>query len=277
MIGGRGPGPLTGSSPAAPAIVFLHGTRLTGAQWASQVAALGGEFRCLAPDLPGHGELAGEPFTLDGAAARVAATIDGAAGGRAVLVGLSLGGYVAMDVAARWPDRVAGLVLAGATAEPVGPRSLPYLALAWLLDSVDEGRLTRLNDWFFRRRYPPEIAGPIVAGGYSFRGGARAVRAIVGQRFGPRLAAYPGPTLIVNGEFDLLFRLSERTFVERAAEPSRVVLRRALHLTNLDRPEAFTAAVRAFARRVRASAGDAPEGPAGGPVVYSAGRSHPPD
>ena len=38
-----------------PTIVFLHGTRLTGAAWAAQVAALDDEFHCLAPDLPGHG------------------------------------------------------------------------------------------------------------------------------------------------------------------------------------------------------------------------------
>ena len=69
-------------------------------------------------------------------------------------VGLSLGGYVAMALAAREPGPIRGLVLSGATAEPVGPRSLLYLALAGVMDRVEDERLDRLNAWFFRARYP---------------------------------------------------------------------------------------------------------------------------
>jgi pimeloyl-ACP methyl ester carboxylesterase len=152
-----------------------------------------------------------------------------------------------MEVAARWPERVRGLVLAGATAEPVGLRSVPYRALAWALNTLPESLLDRLNAWFFRRRYAAEIAEPIIAAGFSFRTGAESLKAIIGERFRPRLAAYPGPTLIVNGEFDLLFRLSERSFIEAAADPRRHLIRRATHLTNLDQPEAFSAAIRRFA------------------------------
>lgn len=234
-------------------IVFLHGTRLSGAQWAWQVAELSEEFDCIAPDLPGHGRLAGETFTLEGAAESVAATIDSEAGGRAVLVGLSLGGYVAMEVAGRWPERVEGLVLAGATAEPIGVREAPYRALAWLLTHVDPQLLSRLNSWFFRHRYRAAIAEPIVSAGFSFPGGARAVRAIVGKCYRPRLARYPGRTLILNGEYDLLFRVSERSFAEAATDARRIVVRGATHLTNLDRPEAFAGAVRRFAREVGAA------------------------
>lgn len=230
-----------------PAIVFLHGTRLSGAQWASQVAALGGEFRCLAPDLPGHGSAAETPFSLDGAAADVRRTID-EAGGRAVLVGLSLGGYVAMEVAARWPERVAGLVLAGATAEPVGARSLLYRGLAATFDLLPEPFLDRVNRWYFGALFPPEISEPLVAGGFHFRGGATALQALVGELFVPRLARYPGPVLILTGEFDLLFRLSSRRFAEAAANARRVLVPRATHLTNLDQPELFSGAVRRFVR-----------------------------
>ena len=238
-------------SPAdRPTIVFLHGTRLTGAEWAVQMAALADEFTCVAPDLPGHGNAADTTFTLAGAAESVAATIDREADGRAVVVGLSLGGYVAMEVAARWPERVAGLVLAGSTAEPVWPRSLAYSGLAWILANIDAAWLERINTWFFRWRYPPEIAEPIVAGGFHFDGGAVAVRSLVGERFRPRLARFPGRTLIVNGEFDLLFRLSQRSFADAAVDARSVILRRAVHLSNLDRPEAFTAAVRGLARSV---------------------------
>lgn len=242
-----------GEAADRPAIVFLHGTRLSGGQWAAQVAALGNEFRCFTPDLPGHGTAAAMPFTLAGAAASVERLIVEEAGGRAFVVGLSLGGYVAMELAARSPARVDGLVLAGATAEPDGVRSLAYRGLAAIFATVDEALLDRLNAWFFRVRYRPEIAEPIVAGGFHFRGGAIAVRALAGERFRPRLAHYPGQTLLVNGEFDVFFRLFARSFEDAAADARRAVLPRATHLTNLDRPELFTALVRRFVRGVVAS------------------------
>jgi pimeloyl-ACP methyl ester carboxylesterase len=169
-----------------------------------------------------------------------------------VVVGLSLGGYVAMALAATSPELVRGLVLAGATAEPVGLRSVPYRILALILDRFDGPLLVRLNTWFFRTRYPAAIAEPIIAGGFWSRGGARAVRALFGQRFAPRLAAYPGPTLILNGEWDLLFRLSEGTFATAARDARRVRIAGALHLSNLDRPAAFNEAVRRFARSIEA-------------------------
>ena len=66
-----------------------------------------------------------------GAALRIADLIEREAhDGRAIVVGLSLGGYVAMAVAASSPERVAGLVISGATAEPIGARALAYRALA---------------------------------------------------------------------------------------------------------------------------------------------------
>jgi pimeloyl-ACP methyl ester carboxylesterase len=240
------------SADRSPTIVFLHGTRLTGSQWTIQVDALGGEYRCLAPDLPGHGIAADRPFTLAGAADAVAQALEAEAGGPAILVGLSLGGYVAMEVAARWPERVAGLVLAGATTEPVGPRALAFRALAWIFETFDETWLRRINVWFFRWRYRPAIAEPIIAGGFYFRGGAVAVRSLVGERFRPRLGRYHGPTLILNGQFDLLFRLSQRSFVEAADDARAKVIPRAMHLTNIDRPDVFTAALRRFVRTVAA-------------------------
>ena len=241
----------TGADRQRPTIVFLHGTRLTGASWATQLEALGGEYRCLAPDLPGHGSAATDVFTIEGAASSVADLIEReTGGGRAILVGLSLGGYVAMAVAARWPDRVAGLVISGATAEPVGIRSMAYRGLATIFRVVPEPVLDRVNRWFFGWRFPPAVGGPILADGFSFRGGAAAVRSLVGERFKPRLAAYPGRSLLLNGEYDLFFRPPERSFAAVAADPRRLVIRKATHLTNLDQPAAFSAAVRRFARSI---------------------------
>jgi pimeloyl-ACP methyl ester carboxylesterase len=228
-------------------------------------------YRVVALDLPGHGRLAGRPFILSDAADEVAQAIEEAAGGRAVVVGLSLGGYVAMDLAARRPELVRGLVLSGATTEPVGLLASPYLALAWIMERFDGPALDALNTWFFRARFPPAIADPIVAGGFWSAGGAQALRAIVGERFAPRLAVYPGPTLIVNGDWDLLFRLTVDTFARAARDARRVRLRGATHLANLDRPGAFSLAIRRFVEALpepdRAPATNGVDRREGGPVL----------
>ena len=158
----------------------------------------------------------------------------------------------------RWPSPrdepalVRGLVLSGATAEPVGARSLAFLAFASVLDRVAAKRLDRINAWFFRTRYPPALAEPIVASGFWSKGGAQAVRAITGEPFLPRLAAYPGATLILNGELDMIFRLAAPAFAAAAVDARRVRLAGATHLASLDRPRAFSEAVRRFARSLPA-------------------------
>lgn len=240
-----------------PLLVFLHGTRLTGGQWAAQIDALSADYRCLAPDLPGHGEAVDVPFTVGVAGDRVIELLDREApespGGKALLVGLSLGAYVALEVAARRPDLVAGIAASGVTAEPVGLRSLAFRGLALIFRAVPAEALERVNRWFFRWRYAPAIAEPILAGGFWFPGGSVAVDSLVGERFKPRLAAYPGPSLLLNGEFDLFFRPTEPGFAAAAVDARRVLIRRATHLANLDQPAAFSAAVRRFATRVFAT------------------------
>jgi pimeloyl-ACP methyl ester carboxylesterase len=254
-----------------PPIVFVHGTRLSRTMWRAQMDDLRDTYRVVALDLPGHGRLADRPFTLTDASDEVALAIEEAAGGHAVVVGLSLGAYVAMDLAARRPELVRGLVLSGATAEPIGLLATPYLALAWVMDRFDGPALDALNAWFFRSRFPLAIADPIVVGGFWSAGGAQALRAIVGERFAPRLAAYPGPTLIVNGEWDLLFRLAAGTFANAARDPRRVRLGGATHLANLDRPAAFSFAVRRFVEGLPEPDRPSREGRAsrreGGPVL----------
>lgn len=244
----RGPAaPYDVAGPAgAPAVVFVHGTRLTRAMWAAQMAGLADTYRVIAVDLPGHGASADTPFTLDRAADDLATVIEVAAGGRAVVVGLSLGGYVAMHLAARRPDVVRGLVLTGATAEPTAWRERSVLAMAWTLERAGGSRFDGLNTWFFRTRFPSRLAEPIVRGGFWPSGGAAALRAIAGERFVPRLAAYPGPTLVLNGALDLPFRLSAPAFARAARRVRRIRIGGAAHLANLERPDAYNAALRSF-------------------------------
>jgi pimeloyl-ACP methyl ester carboxylesterase len=247
-----------------PSLVFIHGTRLTGEVWAAQRSDLGSRYRVVTPDLPGHGTRAGQPFTLGAATEVIAATLrdeHGQTGVRPVLIGLSLGGFVAMDVAARHPELVGGLVIAGASGEPSGPLSLPILLLEGLLSAGGPRLQTRLNAWYFRTRYGAAIAEPIIRGGFWPGGGVQALRAIRAERFAPRLAAYPGPTLILNGDWDPFFRSGSRTFARVAVDARRVRLARATHLSNLDQPAAFDAAIERFVARL---AGDpsVPSGPA---------------
>jgi len=245
------PGEVLVAGPAdAPAIVFVHSTRLTKTFWTAQQAGLAGEFRTIAPDLPAHGSRAAEPFSLQRAADVLAATIRDHAAGRAIVVGLSLGGYVAMVLAAREPELVRGLVLSGSSAEPSGALTMPILGLAAVMGRLDRDGLDMVNAAFFRSRYPSAIAEPIVAGGFWSRGGATALRTLVHERFKPRLAAYPGPSLILNGSLDFVFRPSAPGFAAVARDARRVRLGGASHLANLDRPGAFNEAVRRFASSI---------------------------
>ena len=251
---GSGDGAWTAVGPEdAPAIVFLHGTRTSRGQWTPQLRRLSRRYRCVAVDLPGHGARAGEAFSMASAAGVVAGAIEAAVpAGRAIVVGLSLGGYVAIETAERFPDRVRGLVLAGCSAEPAGVTAKLMRALAWTLERVPAGVLRPVNTAFFRARYPRAVADPIVSGGFWFAGGAAALRALVGHRFLDRLGRLWTPVLIVNGALDPVFGPGGKLWAAACRSGRVVVSRGAGHLSSLDRPAAFAAQVDAFARAVAA-------------------------
>lgn len=100
--------------PKATAVVLLHAFPMSGAMWEPQISALKG-FRVLIPDLRGFGGTPlAAPWLIEHAAADVLESFEG----KAVFVGLSMGGYVALQIAASAPERVAGLVLCDTRAEP---------------------------------------------------------------------------------------------------------------------------------------------------------------
>ena len=237
----------------APTLVFLHGTRVTRAMWKPQVAALADRYRVVTVDLPGHGALADMPFQLPRAVAIARSVID-RTGGRAFVIGQSLGGYVAMQLAADHPGHVAGLVLSNSSAEPRSvARHAPRAVGLYLVDRVGERYLGRGAP--VHPDGPSAGPAPRATNGWLFNGGCRAVVTALRTSFLPRLAAYPGPVLLVNGADDPLFRSGERAFLAACLNGRLHVIADAGHLVNSEQPEAFNAAIREFAETVFTSAG----------------------
>jgi pimeloyl-ACP methyl ester carboxylesterase len=229
----------------APPVVFLHGAILSRAMWAPQVERLADRYRCITLDLAGHGVLAGRPYELEAAAEAVIRVIDEAAGGRAVVVGLSLGGYTGMAAAAAAPDRVRGLVVAGASFEPLGIARLGYLWYGWALRLLPARLLREVGIGLFRRVYGRTV-GDAVTQGYDARAGGLAIQRLAGQRFRDRLRAYGGPVLVLNGDRDPWFVLGERGFVTGLPNVTVRRLAGASHVSNLDRADEFAAAIASF-------------------------------
>jgi 2-succinyl-6-hydroxy-2,4-cyclohexadiene-1-carboxylate synthase len=109
---------LTSGSPDHPAIVLLHGFMGTGADWTGVARFLQSHFHCLMPDLPGHEgmplELGSDPDPFAAYSALLWRRLEPLLPPRFALVGYSLGGRLALDLACRHPERIRALVLEGA-------------------------------------------------------------------------------------------------------------------------------------------------------------------
>src|ERR1700680_3606492 len=101
----------TGSGPA---VLFLHAFPLDASQWDHQVAALSGSRRCLRPDFWGCGASpppSQDPASLDDYARSVLSALDELRVGRFTVVGLSMGGYIALALWRVAADRISALAL----------------------------------------------------------------------------------------------------------------------------------------------------------------------
>lgn len=236
--------------PDAPRIVLLHGVALTRAMWQPQMDALSDEFRVIAVDLPGHGALAGELFTLDQAVAELAAVIDNTGKGAALVVGLSLGGYVAMAHAREHPKQVHGLVLSGCCIDYRLWGRVSALD-AWLvLRIVGAERVRKMQERTLRGMLSPELAERQIAAGFTFAAMPRAYRELARHDFRQVLRGYPGPVLLLNGEGDRMNRRGERRMLAATRHGTAQTISNAGHACNLEQPKLFNAAVREFARSV---------------------------
>ena len=247
-----------------PPVLLLHAFPLDRAMWRTQVAALAGEFRVLAPDLPGFGgsgELV-EGFTMS-AVADVAADFLSAVGvvAPATVVGLSMGGYRALSFAYRQPQRLRGLVLADTQAEPDDAAAKEGRAktIDLVMDKGAAGLIETLLPKLLAeqtRSVQPAVVEEVRT--MAARQPVAAITAAVnGLRerpdAGPFLQWIAVPTLVIVGEHDAITPpKAARSLTEKIPQASLVTIPGAGHLSNLEAPAAFNAALLAFLRTLPA-------------------------
>jgi len=112
----------------SPTLLFVHGFACAKEDWKGQMAALSGQFRCIALDLPGHGGL---PLPAEASVSALAADVTAAKDrftGQVVLVGHSLGAKVVREAYLQSPQRVAGLVFVDGALYEKAPHAMQLSA-----------------------------------------------------------------------------------------------------------------------------------------------------
>jgi 3-oxoadipate enol-lactonase len=108
---------------AGTPVLFIHGYPFDSSMWQPQAAALAGEARMIMPDLRGFGqsEVTAPPYSMDRFADDLRELLDQMGIERAVLAGLSMGGYIAFAFYRKAPERVRALALLDTRPQPDSP------------------------------------------------------------------------------------------------------------------------------------------------------------
>ena len=231
-------------------VVLIHGYPFNRSLWNEQVAELSHSYRVIVPDLRGFGESDSSegPATMNRLAQDVAALMDHLAISRAVVGGLSMGGYVALAFYKQFPSRVRSLVLADTRAQPdteEGKQTRAQQAekalsegMAGIADAMLPKLLTpetvskrpeivkRVRDMMLKTK--PEGAAAALLG-MAQRDDQTAL-----------LSQISVPTLILVGAEDAITPVADSEKMNNAIARSRlVVLENAGHVSNLERTEEF--------------------------------------
>ena len=246
---------------AGPLVVFLHGLGGNRRNWDRQVEEFSRHFRAAAWDARGYGDsedyegaLQFEDFSRD-----LVRVLDHFGAERAHLVGLSMGGRIGRDFALRHPRRVARLVLANTSP------GFAALAPEKLKSFVEE-----------RRALDPEAQARRLIGGGA-RPGAyeelvesmrklrkpsylKTLEASVAQDLAAPIENIRAPTLVVTGDEDRLYPPALARDMARRIPGARLAeIEGAGHISNLEQPERFNAAVLDFLRQAQTRADRAPD------------------
>ena len=230
------------------AVVLLHGFPFNRSLWREQVESLSVAWRVVAPDLRGHGEtgVAAGPATMEEMAEDLAALLDELGVERAVVGGLSMGGYVALAFLRAHPERVGALVLADArrTREETARR-----ALSDGMEPIADAMLPKLLAPATRERRPDLVARvrEMILGTRP-EGAAAALRGMAVRRDQTDLLPGIGvPTLIVVGGEDAITPPSDSEAMHAKIEGSRLLkIEGAGHVSNVERPGEFNRALAEF-------------------------------
>lgn len=243
-----------------PLAVFLHGIGGNRTNWHGQLERFGARFCAVTWDARGYGASADPPQTLQFSdfADDLRRLLDHLQAERAHLVGLSMGGMIIQDFYGRLPERVATLALVDTSSGFGGvPEAVRRDFLSRRLDPLEKG-LTPTD-------IAPGVVEVLVAKGASLavreqmRASMAALRvesykqalhAIVTTDFRPVLPKITVPTLVLVGEEDMVTPPSASEFlVKNITGAALVKIPGAGHLTNLEKPEAFHAALEPFLDR----------------------------
>ena len=243
---------------SGPALILLHGYPFDRSMWRDQIDFLSAHgYRVIAPDLRGLGQTlsTGEITTMEDMAQDVAERLDDLKIERAVICGLSMGGYVAFEFAHLFPNKVRALVLAGTRApadneqEKQVRKQQAQRMLAEGMDFVADATLAKLLAPRTLAEKPEVVARVremILRS--DPKGAAAAQRGMAVRRnYSDDLPSLDVPTLVVVGREDPIRPVADAEFMHRQIRNSRLeIIEDAAHMTNMEQSGVFNAALLTF-------------------------------
>lgn len=238
--------------PSLPVVVLLHGAGFDSSTWALHTRWFAHHgFAVLAPDLPGHGRSGGEALTSIGELADWTAALITASGAKSArLIGHSMGSLVALETAARHPDKVTRLDLLGTAATmTVGPDLLRDA------EANDHSAIDMVSIWGLGMR--AELGGSLAPGLWMHAGAQRVLEAAkpgvlhadlnACNAYQDALAAAAKvqvPVTLILGERDMMTPAKAGKALAAALKDARVVVLPATgHMMMVERPDEVLAAL----------------------------------